>query len=52
MNITATVMTIILRGAIYKYFVHNGKYYGFERGEPVDTGAKTLIGFKRWAVEG
>jgi len=52
MKIQAEIKTVVIRGAIFRYFIHDGKYYGFECGEPVDTGAKTLIGFKRWAVKG
>jgi len=52
MRITVRIKTLNIKGKIYRYFVHVGKYYGFELGEPVDTGAKTLIGFKRWANKG
>ena len=49
MKITAKIETLEIKGKIYRYFLHGGKYYGFEFCEPVDTGAKTLTGFKRWA---
>ncbi len=47
MKITATVNTITIKGAIYRYFIRNGFYWGFEAGEAVRTNAKTLTGFKR-----
>ena len=48
-TIKAEIKTLIIKGMIYRYFLHDGKYFGFECGEPVDTGARTLIGLKRGA---
>jgi hypothetical protein len=51
-TIRAEIKTVMIRGGIYRYFVRDGYYYGFEFGEPKKTNAKTLEGFKRWARRG
>ena len=45
MKTTQTVTRVVKNGSIFKYFINDGYYYGFEDGSPVKTNCKTLAGF-------